>query len=50
MTAKTTIQRQKEFKQRQREAGLKEVRNLWAPPADHPAIKAYALALQKPKG
>lgn len=41
-TAKTTNERQRAFKQRQAEAGLKEIRNLWAHPDDHEAIKAYA--------
>jgi len=35
-------------RQRKRDSGLKPL-EVWAPPAAHPAIKAYALALQKPK-
>ena len=47
MTAKTLIERQKAFRQRQREAGLKELRNLWSKPEHHEAIKAYARKLDK---
>ena len=45
MTAKTIAERQREFKQRQQEAGLKEVRNLWAKPKHRKAIKSYAQKL-----
>jgi hypothetical protein len=45
MTAKTTTERVDQLRARRREAGLKEVRNLWAHPDDHPAIKALALSL-----
>jgi len=41
MTAKTAAERQQAFKQRQQEAGLKEIRNLWAKPEHHPKIKDY---------
>lgn len=46
---KTTLERQKAFRQRQQEAGLKEIRNLWAAPEHHPPIKAYAAKLAKQK-
>jgi len=46
MTAKTPNERQQAFKQRQREAGLKEVRNLWAKPEHHAQIKALASKLK----
>lgn len=36
-------------RQRKRDAGLKPL-EVWAPPEAHPAIKAYALKFQKPKG
>ena len=45
MSAKTLNERQKAFRQRQHAAGQKEVRNLWAHPDDHQAIKALALIL-----
>lgn len=45
--AKTTNERQQAFKQRQADAGLKEVRNLWAHPDDHQAIKDHAAKLTK---
>jgi hypothetical protein len=45
MSAKTLNERQKAFRRRQQAAGQKEVRNLWAHPDDHPAIKALALSL-----
>ena len=47
MTAKTEGERIKAFRQRQKEAGLKELRNLWAKPEHHEAIKAYARKLDK---
>jgi len=45
MTAQTLSERQKAFRQRQQEAGLKEVRNLWAYPEDHEPIKLHAAKL-----
>jgi hypothetical protein len=45
-SAKTVAERQRRFKQRQREAGLKEVRNLWAKPEHHAQIKALASQLK----
>jgi hypothetical protein len=45
MTAQTINERQKAFKQRHLDAGLKELRNLWAHPSDHKAIKEHALSL-----
>lgn len=45
MTAKTSSERVQDFKQRQRAAGLKEVRNLWARSTDHEKIKAYVKRL-----
>ncbi|MGL5117544.1 MAG: hypothetical protein ACRC7C_19705 [Beijerinckiaceae bacterium] len=47
MTAKTENDRIKAFRQRQKDAGLKELRNLWAKPEHHEAIKAYAAKLYK---
>ena len=47
MTAQTLNERQKAFRQRQQEAGLKEVRNLWAKPENHAAIKAYAAKIDQ---
>lgn len=47
MTAQTLNERQKAFRQRQQEAGLKELRNLWGKPEHHEAIKAYAAKLDK---
>lgn len=49
MAAKTTGERQREFKKRQQEAGLKEVRNLWAKPEHHAQIKALAAKLANSK-
>jgi hypothetical protein len=45
MVAKTTAQRVEATKQRKREAGLKEVRSLWAHPDDHAQIRAYVARL-----
>lgn len=47
MAAKTATERQREFKKRQQEAGLKEIRNLWAKPENHAAIKAYAAKIDQ---
>jgi hypothetical protein len=47
MTTKTPAQRVEASKQRKREAGLREVRSLWAHPEDHPKIRAYAAKLAK---
>ncbi len=47
MTAKTLTERVTESKQRKRDAGLKEVRSLWAHPDDHAAIRTYAAKLAK---
>ncbi len=47
MTAKTLTERVTESKQRKRDAGLKEVRSLWAHPDDHAAIRAHAAKLAK---
>lgn len=46
MTPKTSTQRAADRKERLRSEGLKEVRNLWAHPADIPALKAHAAELQ----
>jgi hypothetical protein len=45
MTAKTTAERQRELVARRRDAGLKELRNLWAHPEDEPAIRELAAKL-----
>lgn len=41
MIAKTVKERQAEFIERQEKQGLKMIRNLWAHPDDHAAIKQY---------
>lgn len=43
--AKTPSQRVEATKQRKREAGMKEIRSLWAHPEDHKAIRAYVARL-----
>ena len=40
MTAKTVAERQQALRAKRAAAGLTEVRGIWAPPADHAAIKA----------
>ena len=45
MTAKTTTERQREF--RQRKAGTPEVRGIFAHPDDHADIKAHAAKIAK---
>lgn len=47
MKAKTNSERQAEHQERRERLGLKQVRPLWAHPADHAAIKAYAAKLRK---
>ena len=47
MTAQTPAQRVAATKQRKRDAGLREVRSLWAHPDDHPALRALAEKLQR---
>lgn len=47
MTAKTTAERQDSLVKRREAAGLKLLRNLWAHPDDHGAIKNYTLSLTK---
>ena len=47
MTAKTNAERQALHQERRERLGLKQVRPLWAHPADHPSIKAYAAKLRK---
>ena len=47
MTAATTAERQRAYKARQQEAGLTEVRGIYARPEDHAAIKEYAVKLSK---
>lgn len=44
---KTTTERVTEFRQRMREQGLKEVRNLWAYPEDFGQIKIYVAKLNR---
>lgn len=38
----TLAQRQAKFRQEKRDAGLKEIRNLWVHPEDEPALRAFA--------
>ena len=47
--AQTINERQRAFRQRQQEAGLKEIRNLWAKPEHHEQIKALAAKLANSK-
>lgn len=47
MSAKTVNDRQKEFRARMREQGLKELRNLWAHPEDFERIKTYVGKLNR---
>lgn len=42
---KTNAQRQKEWRERQKAEGLREVSGVWAYPADHAAIKSHAARL-----
>lgn len=44
-TPKTSTERAADRKRRMAEQGLKEIRNLWAHPDDHAAIKAHAARL-----
>ena len=46
-TAASQADRQRAYKARHRAAGRKEVRNLWANPEDHAAIKALAAELTR---
>lgn len=45
--AKTTAQRQREFRERKALQSALEVRGIFAHPDDHPPIKAYAAKLQR---
>jgi hypothetical protein len=47
MTPQTLAARQRAYKARHRAAGRKELRNLWAHPDDHAAIKALADKLNR---
>jgi DNA invertase Pin-like site-specific DNA recombinase len=47
MTAKTTNERQRALVERRREAGLKQIRNLWCHPDDEPAIREHAAKLAR---
>lgn len=47
MTAKTVAERQRALRAARAEAGLVEVRGIWAHPDDHAAIKAFAAKLQR---
>lgn len=50
MIAKTTAERQREFKARKAAEGMTEVRGIFAPPDRHADIReAAAKALRKPK-
>lgn len=48
-SAKTVNERQKEFRARMREQGLKELRNLWALPEDFEQIRTYVGKLNRKK-
>lgn len=50
VTAKTPAQRKASERQRHKEAGRTEVRGIYAKPADHAAIKAYAAKLARKRG
>ena len=45
MPPKTTTQRVKDLHERRKAEGLKQIRGLWAYPADHAAIKSHAARL-----
>lgn len=47
MTAKTPTQRKAAERQRKREAGLEEVRGIYAPKSDHAKIKQCAASFTK---
>lgn len=40
--AKSNLEKQNAYRQRKREAGYKEIRNLWAKPEHHQVIKEFA--------
>lgn len=46
MSAKTVNDRQKEFRAKMKEQGLKEIRSLFAHPDDIERIRAYAAKLR----
>ena len=48
--AKTAAERQADLRQRRAEAGLTEVRGVYAKPSDHAKIKAFAKSLQTKSG
>ena len=50
MTAKTGAQRQADYKKRQSEAGLKEVRGIYLHPDDAPALREQAAKLARRRG
>jgi hypothetical protein len=50
VTAQTTAQRQAAYRTRKAAANLPEVRGIFAPTADHPAIKAAAVKLSARQG
>jgi hypothetical protein len=43
---KTNAERQRDYTDNRKREGLKQVRNLWAHPEDHAAIKALAQRLR----
>ena len=56
MTALTPAEKQRAYREREkakrlqkREAGLKEVVGIWAPPDHHAPIKAFAASLKREK-
>ena len=50
MTAKTTAERQAAYRARKAQIGLVEVRGIFAPIQDHPAIKRFAKTLVETQG
>lgn len=48
MTAKTTAERQRDFRARKKAEQSEEVRGIFAPKRLHDEIKAYAKKLQEP--
>lgn len=47
MTSKSSTERQRAFRQRMREQGLKEIRSLFAHPADFLKIRKFVERLNK---
>jgi phosphotransacetylase len=45
MNAKTVAERQRDLRESRKQAGLKELRNLWCHPDDEERIRQYAATL-----